>query len=100
VISGQRQERVEDWLRQLAERLASVEETSLRERLCAPENVALFEEGIIQASRAMSEERRRQIAELVAGGIADDHRDYIESHRVLRLLGELAVQTLRLSPVA
>jgi hypothetical protein len=51
--------------------------------------VALFEEGAYQASRAFSEERRRQIAELVAGGIADERRDYLESRRVLRLLGEL-----------
>ena len=73
----------------MAERLASVEEVALRERLREPENVALFEEGAYQAARAISEERRRQIAELVAGGIADDRRDYIESHRLLRLLGEL-----------
>jgi hypothetical protein len=89
VMPGQRHERIEHWLRHLAERLASVEEASLRERLREPENVALFEEGAYQATRAISEERRRQIAELVAGGIADDRRDYIESHRLLRLLGEL-----------
>jgi len=89
VVPGQRQERIEDWLRHLAERLATVEETRLRERLREPENVALFEEGAYQAARAITEERRRQIADLVAGGIADDRRDYLESHRVLRLLGEL-----------
>jgi hypothetical protein len=89
VVPGQRQERIEDWLRHLAERLATVEETRLRERLREPENVALFEEGAYQAARAITEERRRQIADLVGGGIADDRRDYLESHRVLRLLGEL-----------
>jgi hypothetical protein len=73
----------------LARRLASVEEAALRERLRDPENVALFEEGAYQAARAISEERRQRIAELVAAGIADDRRDYIESHRLLRLLGEL-----------
>jgi hypothetical protein len=89
VVPGQRQERIEDWLRQLADRLALVEQATLRPRLCEPENVALFEEGAYQAARAISEERRRHIAELVAGGIADDRRDYVESHRLLRLLGEL-----------
>jgi hypothetical protein len=89
VVPGQRQERVEGWLCHLAQRLASVEEATVRARLREPENVALFEEGAYQATRACSEERRRQIAELVAGGIADDRRDYLESHRVLRLLGEL-----------
>jgi hypothetical protein len=89
VVPGQRQERIEDWLRHLAERLASIEDATLQERLREPENVALFEEGAYQASRAFSEERRRQIAELVAGGIADQRRDYLEGLRVLRLLGEL-----------
>ncbi|MGH6793547.1 MAG: hypothetical protein ACRECF_12515 [Methyloceanibacter sp.] len=89
VVPGQRLERIEYWLRHLVERLASVEEAALRERLRKRENVALFEEGAYQATRAISEERRRQIAELVAGGIADDRRDYVESLRLLRLLGEL-----------
>jgi hypothetical protein len=89
VVPGQRQDRFEDWVLHLTQRLASLEEASVRERLREPENVALFEEGAYQAARAISEERRRQIAELVAGGIADDRRGYIESHRVLRLLGEL-----------
>ncbi len=89
VVPGQRQARIEDWLRLLAERLATVEEAALPARLSEPENVALFEEGAYQAVRAFTEERRRQIAELVAGGIADTRRDYLESHRVLRLLGEL-----------
>jgi hypothetical protein len=89
VVPGQRQERIEDWLRQLAQQLASVEHATLLERLRKPENVALFEEGAYQAVRAISEERRQQIAELVAGGIADDRGDYLESRRLLRLLGEL-----------
>lgn len=89
IVPGQRVERIEDWLCHLAERLASIEHDALRERLRQPENVALLEEGAYQAVRAISEERRQQIAELVAGGIADDRRDYVESHRVLRLLGEL-----------
>jgi len=89
IVPGQRQERFEDFLRQLHARLGMVEETLLNKRLRRPENVALFEEGAYQAARAISEERRQKIAELVAGGIADDRRDYIESHRVLRLLGEL-----------
>jgi hypothetical protein len=89
VIPGQRQERIEHWLRHLAERLASVEKASLRERLREPENMALFEEGAYQSIRAISEERRQQIAELVAGSIAEDRRSHIESHRLLRLLGEL-----------
>ena len=88
-VPGQRLERAEDWLRHLTERLAGVEEAVLRARLRKPENVALFEEGMYQAARAFSEERRRQIAELVAGGIADDRRDQLESQRILRLLGEL-----------
>ena len=89
IVPGQRQARIEDWLKLLAERLAAVEQPALRARLSEPENVALFEQGAYQAVRALTEERRRQIAELVAGGIADARRDYLESRRILRLLGEL-----------
>lgn len=89
VVPGQRQERIEHWLRHLAERLSSMEDASLRKRLREPEGVALFEDGAYQAARAITEERRRQIAELVVSGITNDRRDQLESRRLLRLLGEL-----------
>lgn len=89
IVPGQRQERVEDWLRQLAERLDVVEAAALRERLSEPERVALFEEGVRQAASAISEERRQQLAELIARGISDARRNCLESRRILRLLGEL-----------
>jgi hypothetical protein len=88
-IPGQRQDRIVEVLISVAERLDAVEEATLRERLREPENIALIEEAAYQAARAISEERRQQIANLVAEGITDDRRDYIESRRVLRLLGEL-----------
>jgi hypothetical protein len=89
IVPGQRQERVEDWLRRLAERLDIVEAAALRKRLSEPESVALFEEGVHQAARAISEERRQQLVELIAQGISDARRDYLESRRILRLLWEL-----------
>jgi hypothetical protein len=89
VIPDQRTERMEDWLRNLAERLTTLEEKDLRSRLREPENVDLFERGAYQAATTISQERREQIAELVASGIADADRNYIESRRLLRLLGEL-----------
>jgi hypothetical protein len=89
VVPGQRQERIEHWLHHLAERLSLIEEATLRERLREPEGVALFEDGAYQAARAITDERRRQIAELVVTGITNDRRDQLQSRRLLRLLGEL-----------
>jgi hypothetical protein len=86
-VPGQRQQRLHDWLCRLAERIATLEEATLRARLREPENIALIEDGAYEAVRAISEERRQQIADLVAGGIIDAR--YLESRRVLRLLGEL-----------
>ncbi len=86
-VPGQRQHRLHDWLSRLAARVATLEESTLRARLRDPENIALIEDGAYQAVRAISEERRQRIADLVAGGIMDAR--YLESRRVLRLLGEL-----------
>ncbi|MCL8350682.1 hypothetical protein M9Y34_09480 [Acinetobacter baumannii] len=51
--------------------------------------IDLIEEGFVQASRSLSNERREYIANIVANGISDDEKTYADSKYVLRLLGEL-----------
>jgi hypothetical protein len=89
LIPNQRVQRIETYLRYLAERLDTLEEGELRSRLRDPERIDLFEDGALQAVRALSDERQQQITTLVANGIADKTCDYLENKRVLRLLGEL-----------
>jgi hypothetical protein len=54
-----------------------------------PENIDLFEDGAIQSARALSDERRQYIANLVANGIAEVDRSHLETKRLLSLLAEI-----------
>jgi hypothetical protein len=67
----------------LADRLKRLETVDLARKLRQPESIDLFEDGAYQAARALSEERREQIARLVADSISGERRDYLESKRVL-----------------
>ncbi|MCY3931987.1 MAG: hypothetical protein OXH70_09725 [Acidobacteria bacterium] len=58
----------------------------------------LFEDGAVQAVRALSSERLEYIAALVARGLTAGERDAIEAKRLLKLLDEIdddQVVTLR-----
>ncbi len=51
--------------------------------------IDLIEEGFVQASRSLSNERREYIANVVANGISDEEKNYADSKYILKLLGEL-----------
>lgn len=89
IIPQQRFERVEDYVRRLNERLATVEEDRLRSTFTDPENVDLFEDGALQATRALSDERRAFIVKVVADGLTGDEKAALEAKRMLRLLSEV-----------
>lgn len=89
VIPNQRLERIESYLRKLADRLDGAEPEAIARTMSQPESIDLFEDGAFQAARVLSEERREQIVRLVADGISGERRDYLESKRVLRILEQL-----------
>jgi hypothetical protein len=89
LIPEQRMERLEAYARLLGERLPNVEQDDLRNRFRDPENIDLFEEGAVQAARALSEERRAYLAAVVARGISGDERVRLEAKRLLALLREI-----------
>lgn len=89
VIPQQRTERLEDYVRKLDERLDAIEPQVIRERLRDPERIDLFEEGAVQTTRALSEERRAYIATVVATGISGDDHQKIQAKRILALLAEI-----------
>ena len=90
LIPQQRMSRLEDYVAKLDERLRKYGDAEeLRRKLLEPERVDLFEDGAYQSARALSEERRTHIANIVAGGLSGDARDQIEAKRILRLLGEV-----------
>jgi hypothetical protein len=89
VIPGQRIERLESYVLLLAEHFRHLEADDLAARFRRPENIDMFEEGALQSARALSDERKRYIAALVARGISSDDQMRFEAKRLLNLLREL-----------
>lgn len=88
VIPNQRTERVVKYVRELNQRLETVE-TNIDDLLDDPENVDLIEEGGFQAARATSEKRISQIATLVANGLSAENSDLVRRKRLARLLRQI-----------
>lgn len=89
IIPEQRWERIGEYLRKLESRVAEVEAQTLASALREPRKMELFEDGAIQAVRALSSERLEYIAALVAHGLTSDERDAIEAKRLLKLLDQV-----------
>lgn len=86
VIPNQRLDRVEAFLLLLAKELEALSAT---ERIIQPANSPLIEEGLVQAGRAFSEERRTYLAKCVAHGVDANEMDKLNELRMLQMLGEL-----------
>ncbi|WP_455181544.1 hypothetical protein [Azospirillum palustre] len=89
VIPNQRLDRLEDYVRRLNDRLSDVDADEAQQRLSEPEAVDLFEDGATQAVRALSEERKEYIANIVGIGLKGEDKDRIEAKRVLAILREI-----------
>ena len=89
IIPEQRIERLERYATELNERLEEFAAVFDGEKVKQPESIDLFEEGAIQASRALSNDRIRYIARVVARGMTGDEKDRIEAKRLLALLRTL-----------
>ena len=89
IVPNQRADRLEEFLRLLAERLHRLELADLQTRMKQPENVDLIEDGTHQAVRALTHQRLQYIVECVANGIAEDERDKIHRKRLLAILAQL-----------
>lgn len=87
VIPNQRLDRIEAFLLHLADELEERSSTTL---LRSPDSGPLVEEGLFQASRAFSAERRRYLAKCVAHGIGMEDTAKFAELKLLQLLGELA----------
>lgn len=89
LIPNQRIDRLSKYVIELEKKLSDLSTDRIKELLKDDECVDLFEEGFIQASRALTDERRIQIASVVRNGLDDDSIAYSESKYVLKLLQEL-----------
>ena len=88
-IPQQRIDRIAKFAADLDQRLSSLEEGRLESQIENEEFTDLIEEGIRQASRSLSDERRGYIASIIANSLSSDTISHAESGHLMRLLGEI-----------
>lgn len=85
-IPNVRLERIEAYLMHLQSRL---DEATLNDSLRTADGLDVFEEGMWQSARALSDERKQYVAELVSKGMASNGAERQESRHALRILNQL-----------
>lgn len=89
IIPNQRIDRLAKFAVVLEERLKGFDRQLVKAKLSDENFTDLLEEGMRQAARAVSDERRGYIASVVASGIDADALAAIEVRSILRILGEI-----------
>ena len=89
IIPKQRVDRITKFARELDRRLDAIEKAVLESKLSDEDFTDLIEEGVRQAARSLSDERRCYIASLIANGLTSDDIDCAESKHLLRMLDEI-----------
>ena len=69
LIPDQRIDRLSKYIIELERKLSDLSAERIRELLKDDECIDLFEEGFVQASRAITDERRTQIASVIRNGL-------------------------------
>lgn len=88
-IPNQKIDRLIAFAKELDDRVRYLEGDTVKLRMKSEEFSDLLEDGLIQASRAMSHERRSYIATLLVNSITNEQLSHIEEKKLLSLLGEL-----------
>lgn len=94
LIPNQRVDRLTKYVKELEARLSSIDREKIDNALSSEEGIDLFEEGFVQASRSLTDERRKYVANVVANGVDDETIEYSESKYILKLLQELNEQEI------
>lgn len=89
VIPNQKLDRLITFARVLNDRVKYIERETVELKMRSEEFTDLLEDGLTQAARAMTEERRNYIASLLANSITNEELSHIEEKKLLALLGEL-----------
>jgi len=89
LIPNQRFDRIEAYIRFLQSRIDLLHTEQKELIKTSPEHIDLFEEGAYQAVRAITDERRQQIAQIVAEGLSGEKREAIDKKRLLLIFSQL-----------
>ena len=89
LIPDRRLDRVEKLVGELSAKLGERDPEMLRERFTGVEYVDLLEEGMVQAARAITDERISEIASLLKNSLTDAELRHHQDKRLLQIFGEL-----------
>lgn len=89
LIPGQRTDRIAKFVRELDKKVAGLEQDYIKLQLSNEHFSDLLEEGLLQASRSLSDERRTYIASLIANSLSSEKIEYQESKYLLHILDEI-----------
>jgi hypothetical protein len=88
VIPNQRLDRVAAFVHILRQRLEGLE-AGFQRQLADDENVLFLEDVLMEAARAVSEDRRRRLAAMVGNGVRDELLKPMYKRRMLQLISQL-----------
>ena len=91
VVPNLRFERVISYLKAFEEKVVSIDSrmSYFEKNLSTEEGLDIFEEGIVQATRAISPERIKRLANLISRTLTNEKLKYAESKKLLNLFREL-----------
>lgn len=89
VIPNQRIERIVKFAEILNSKLSGLEHDVILQKLTNNFFTDMMEEGVRQAARSLSDERRIYLASVIANGLSSEDVDFVESRHLMRILGEI-----------
>jgi len=89
IIPNQKLDRLIRFAEILDQKLSSIDKEAVKQEIQQEECADFFEEGLRQASRALSKERKDYIATLIVNGLSAKDINYNESKHLLRILSEI-----------
>ncbi len=89
LIPNQRLDRIEKFLKLLEEQVSELNKEQIESRFRDEKFIDLLEDGMLQASRAISDERQKYIASVIENGIKEEEFEYLQKKLILNVLNEL-----------
>jgi hypothetical protein len=89
VIPNQKLDRIITFIKVLNDQVRYIEEDILKVKIQTEEFTDLLEDGLNQASRALSDERRQYIASLLKNSLSKDDLSHLNQKKLLSILNEL-----------
>jgi len=90
IIPNQRVDRIAKFAAALQAKLTTLDQEFVRAKLTDENFSDLMEEGLRQAARSLSDERREYIASVICSGLSSEEIQFAEAKHMLKILGEIS----------